>query len=59
MNKVVSFLTNAVNCCSLCGQVLNLVDEPFAEYQELRDKNNKPLCLQCYQEECDRWQQNY
>ncbi|NMA01383.1 MAG: hypothetical protein GX923_02300 [Clostridia bacterium] len=52
-------MTNAVNCCSLCGQVLNLVDEPFAEYQELRNKNNKPLCLQCYQEECDRWQQNY
>lgn len=42
-----------LNTCNRCGQTLNLVEETLADYQVIRDRNNKQLCLRCYQDYCD------
>ena len=42
------------NTCTRCGQALELVDEPFAEYRSITDKKNNELCPRCYQDLYDQ-----
>ncbi|SMB84622.1 hypothetical protein SAMN00017405_2375 [Desulfonispora thiosulfatigenes DSM 11270] len=40
--------------CSVCKQNLQLVDEYLADFKSVTDKNNNLLCINCYQNLCDR-----
>lgn len=43
-----------LNCCALCGQPLDLIEETWAEDKAVMVQNRGEYCLSCYQDMVER-----